>query len=133
MKLCSLLFHCVLSLRIAQSPLKVPLGQILEGTLTTLSSFLRKNHRALKLSTLVLLDTLLRNYHRDLAGGALLRPVLAELPPLLSESDLHVAQLAMNLLASVARLQPAMIPDVAATSLPVVLALGTSPLLQVRN
>ena len=118
--------------RIAQSPLKIPLVAILQGTLNTLASFLRKNNRALKLATLILLDTLLRNYHKDLAGGALLQPVLAELPPLLGEADLHVAQLAMNLLASVARLQPASLSVVAATSLPEILLLARSPLLQVR-
>jgi hypothetical protein len=45
----------------------------------------RKNQRALKLSTLVLLDTLVKNYSSGL-NTQMLGPVLSELPPLVSES-----------------------------------------------
>lgn len=44
------------------SPLKINLQPILGEAMPILASFLRKNHRALKLSTLTLLDTLIKNY-----------------------------------------------------------------------
>jgi cullin-associated NEDD8-dissociated protein 1 len=53
-----------------------------------------------------------------------------ELPPLLSDSDLHIAQLTMTLLSSVARLRPDALPVVTTTSLPEVFRLAQSPLLQ---
>jgi cullin-associated NEDD8-dissociated protein 1 len=59
-----------------------------------------------------------------------LHPVLVELPPLLSDSDLHIAQLTMNLLSSVARLRPDALPVVTTASLPEVYRLAQSPLLQ---
>merc|ERR1712013_371380 len=81
---------------IASSPLRIDLRCILKDSLPVLSSFLRKNQRALKLSTLVLLDTLVKNYPGSL-DLATLSPVLAELPPLVSETDLHIAQLRVEM------------------------------------
>merc|ERR1719370_2843653 len=75
---------------IASSPPRIDLRCILKDSLPVLSSFLRKNQRALKLSTLVLLDTLVKNYPGSL-DLAILSPVLAELPPLVSETDLHIS------------------------------------------
>ena len=47
--------------RIASSPLKIDLAPLLAGdTLQVLAGFLRKNQRALKLSTLLLFDTMVR-------------------------------------------------------------------------
>ena len=48
---------------IASSPLRIDLRCILSDTMPVLTSFLRKNQRALKLSTtLLLLDTRVKNY-----------------------------------------------------------------------
>jgi len=114
---------------IASSPLRIDLRCILADSLPVLSSFLRKNQRALKLSTLMLLDTLVKNY-----SGALslswLSPVLAELPPLVSETDLHIAQLTLTLLTSVTSSHSATIPVIQKSVLPEVLKLAESPLLQ---
>ena len=44
----------------------------------------------------VLLDTLVRNYSPSLTLSSL-SPVLAELPPLVSETDLHIAQVSLYL------------------------------------
>ena len=103
-----------------------------ENTLTKLyyfCFFFRKNQRALKLSTLVLLDVLVKNYAAVLTP-ANLEPVLLGLPPLITESDLHIAQLNMSLLSSVARLQKGALPIVTETSLPEIFRLAQSPLLQ---
>uniref|UniRef100_A0A9J7Y464 Cullin-associated and neddylation-dissociated 1 n=1 Tax=Cyprinus carpio carpio TaxID=630221 RepID=A0A9J7Y464_CYPCA len=61
---------------IAGSPLKINLRPILGEAVPILASFLRKNQRALKLSTLAALDILVKNYiHPDslskISGGAL--------------------------------------------------------------
>ena len=56
--------------------------------------------------------------------------MLVELPSLLSESDLHIAQLTLNLLTSIARLQRGCLANVTSTSLPHVFKLAQSPLLQ---
>ena len=59
--------------------------------LSTYQSIIRKNQRALKLATLTLLDTLVKNYSAAISVD-MLSPVLAELPPLVNEADLHIAQ-----------------------------------------
>ena len=60
-----------------------------------------------------------------------LEPVLMEIQPLLSDSDLHIAQLTMNLLTSVARLHKSSLKVVQNTSFPQIFLLAQSPLLQV--
>lgn len=93
----------------------------------TLGSFLRKNQRALKLNSLTLLDTLVTNYSQFLTPD-LLRTAIVEVPPLLSESDLHVAQLSLVFLTSSARQLPQ--AGVYDDILPQVMLLLRSPLLQ---
>ena len=83
----------------------------------------------MKLSTLVLLDTLVKNYPGSL-DLAILSPVLAELPPLVSETDLHIAQLTLALLTSVTSSHASTIPVIQKSVLPEVLKLAKSPLLQ---
>ena len=56
--------------------------------------------------------------------------VLVELQPLLNDTDLHIAQLTMNLLTSVAKLHKSSLPMVQKTSLPQIFHLSQSPLLQ---
>ncbi|XP_046614715.1 cullin-associated NEDD8-dissociated protein 1 [Neodiprion virginianus] len=114
---------------VAASPLRVDLKPIIEEAIPILGSFLRKNQRALKLCSLSLLDTLVRNYsaamHTDL-----LDKVTAELPPLLNEADLHIAQLTLTLLTSIAKLHPVALTRVSDNILPEILGLVKSPLLQ---
>ena len=114
---------------IASSPLKIDLRCILSDSMPVLSSFLRKNQRALKLSTLVLLDTMVKNYSTSIALDTL-SPVLAELPPLVSETDLHIAQLTLTLLTSISIHHRQAIPTIQKTVLPEILKLAESPLLQ---
>jgi len=114
---------------IASSPLRIDLRCILSDSMPVLSSFLRKNQRALKLSTLLLLDTMVKNYSTSIALDTL-SPVLAELPPLISETDLHIAQLTLNLLTSISGCHRQAILTIQKTVLPEVLKLAESPLLQ---
>jgi len=114
---------------VAASKLRIDLRVILTDSLPVLSSFLRKNQRALKLSSLQLLDLLVKNYSSSLNVEAL-APVLTELPPLVSESDLHIAQLTLTLLTSISERHRQAIPIIHKTVLPEVLKLAESPLLQ---
>ncbi|XP_076759288.1 cullin-associated and neddylation-dissociated 1 isoform X1 [Xylocopa sonorina] len=114
---------------IASSPLRVDLNQIMEEAIPILGSFLRKNQRALKLCSLPLLDTLVRNYSSTLHVD-LLDKVTMELPALLNETDLHIAQLTLNLLTTIAKLHPVALTRVSDNILPEILILVKSPLLQ---
>ncbi|XP_048489474.1 cullin-associated NEDD8-dissociated protein 1 isoform X2 [Plutella xylostella] len=116
--------------KIASSPLRIDLTPILPDAVPILGSFLRKNQRALKMATLVLLDTLVQNYSNDISID-LLSKVLMEVPPLVCESDLHCAQTALALVRSSCLYCPhALNNDVRVALTPHILALAKSPLLQ---
>ncbi|XP_053976488.1 cullin-associated NEDD8-dissociated protein 1 isoform X2 [Hylaeus anthracinus] len=114
---------------IASSPLRVDLKPIMEDAIPILGSFLRKNQRALKLCSLPLLYTLVQNYSSALHVD-LLDKVTTELPALLNETDLHIAQLTLNLLTTIAKLHPIALTRVTDNILPEILVLVKSPLLQ---
>ncbi|CAH2102688.1 unnamed protein product [Euphydryas editha] len=116
--------------KIASSPLHIDLRPILSDAVPILGSFLRKNQRALKLSTLVLLDTLVQNYS-NVISIELLSKVLMEVPALVCEADLHCAQTALTLVRDACvRCPAALTPDARAALTPNILALARSPLLQ---
>ncbi|OAD59238.1 Cullin-associated NEDD8-dissociated protein 1, partial [Eufriesea mexicana] len=96
---------------IASSPLRVDLKQIMEEAIPILGSFLRKNQRALKLCSLPLLDTLVRNYSSTLHADLL-------------------DKLTLNLLTTIAKLHPVALTRVSDNILPEILVLVKSPLLQ---
>jgi cullin-associated NEDD8-dissociated protein 1 len=114
---------------IAASQLCINLSPILNDVIPALGSFLRKNQRALKLNSLTLLETLVNNY-ANCFDARLLQKAISELPPLLSESDLHVAQLSLVLLTTTARKQPQALMEVHEAILKEVMNLVKSPLLQ---
>ncbi|XP_073957358.1 cullin-associated and neddylation-dissociated 1 isoform X1 [Choristoneura fumiferana] len=116
--------------KVASSPLRIDLRPILSEAVPILGTFLRKNQRALKLSTLVLLDTLVHNYSNDISIE-LLGKVLVEVPPLVCEADLHCAQTALTLIRGAClRCPAALTGDARAALTPNILALAKSPLLQ---
>lgn len=114
---------------IAGSPLKINLRPILGEAVPILASFLRKNQRALKLSTLAALDILVKNYS-DSVTPAMIDAVLAELPPLINESDMHVSQMAISFLTTLARVHPDTLSKISGSILAELIALVRSPLLQ---
>ena len=71
----------------------------------------------------------MKNYSTSLALDTL-STVLAELPPHVSETDLHIAQLTLNLLTSISVSHRQAIPTIQTTVLPKVLKLAESHLLQ---
>nr|CAD7588886.1 unnamed protein product [Timema genevievae] len=115
--------------KVAGSPLRVDMRPLLPEAVPVLGSFLRKNQRSLKLSALTLLDTLVRNYSSALDADLLVK-VVAELTPLVSEADLHIAQLTLTLLTSVSELHPSALVFTSDTLLQQVVLLALSPLLQ---
>ncbi|GAB1291179.1 Cullin-associated NEDD8-dissociated protein 2 [Apodemus speciosus] len=113
---------------VAVSPLQLDLQPILAEALPILASFLRKNQRALRLATLAALDALAQSQGLGLPPPAV-RTVLAELPALVSENDMHVAQLAVDFLTTVAQTQPTSLVEVSGPVLEELLQLLHSPLL----
>ncbi|XP_064931912.1 cullin-associated NEDD8-dissociated protein 1 [Columba livia] len=114
---------------IASSPLKIDLRPILGEGFPILASFLRKNQRALKLSTLTALDTLVKNY-RDSLKPPMIESVLTELPALITENDMHVSQVAIAFLTTLAEVYPSCISKISGSVLAEILQLVHSPLLQ---
>ncbi|XP_062977493.1 cullin-associated NEDD8-dissociated protein 1-like [Elgaria multicarinata webbii] len=114
---------------IASSPLKIDLRPILAEGFPILASFLRKNQRALKLSTLTALDILIKNYS-DSLKPAMIECVLMELPDLISENDMHVSQVAITFLTTLARVYPSALSKISGTVLSELFQLVYSPLMQ---
>ncbi|XP_061218525.1 cullin-associated NEDD8-dissociated protein 1-like isoform X3 [Neopsephotus bourkii] len=114
---------------IASSPLKIDLRPILGEGFPILASFLRKNQRALKLSTLTALDILVKNYS-DSLKPAMIESVLTELPALITENDMHVSQVAVMFLTTLAQVYPSCISKISGSVLAEILQLIHSPLLQ---
>ncbi|XP_019360212.1 PREDICTED: cullin-associated NEDD8-dissociated protein 1-like isoform X1 [Gavialis gangeticus] len=114
---------------IASSPLKIDLRPILGEGFPILASFLRKNQRALKLSTLAALDILIKNYS-DSLKPAMIESVLTELPALISENDMHVSQVAIVFLTTLAKVYPSSLSKISGSVLSEIFQLVHSPLLQ---
>lgn len=123
---------CVKALTmIAASPLRINLMPILNDVVAVLGSFLRKNQRSLKLHSLELLNKLADNYALDTFGPPLLHTAIVEIPPLISDSDLHVTQFSLILLTTAARKHPNSLMGTHDQFLPAIIQLLKSPLLQV--
>ncbi|XP_034021823.1 cullin-associated NEDD8-dissociated protein 2 [Thalassophryne amazonica] len=114
---------------VAASPLKINLSSILSETLAVLGSFLRKNQRALKLSSLACLTALV-SHHSASLKPVTLEPVLSELPALVDESDMHVSQVSITLMTCLAKACPSSLAKISSSVLPRIFTLVHSPLLQ---
>ncbi|CAI9101498.1 OLC1v1038835C1 [Oldenlandia corymbosa var. corymbosa] len=117
---------------IAASPLHLDLSCVLEHVITELTAFLRKANRALRQATLGTLNTLIVGYG-DRIGSAAYEVIVVELSTLISDSDLHMAALALELcctLMSDKRSSPNVGSTVRNKVLPQALTLVRSSLLQ---
>ncbi|XP_029683341.1 cullin-associated NEDD8-dissociated protein 1-like isoform X2 [Takifugu rubripes] len=114
---------------ICSSPLKINMSSVLPDVLSQLGCFLRKKERALRISTLAC-ATAVVTHHASSITPVDLEPVLAELPALLDESDMHVSQVSVALLTCVATASPASLARISGSVLPRVIGLIQSPLLQ---
>ncbi|XP_024967055.1 cullin-associated NEDD8-dissociated protein 1 isoform X3 [Cynara cardunculus var. scolymus] len=117
---------------IAASPLHLDLSCVLEHVIVELTAFLRKANRALRQATLGTLNTLIVAYG-DKIGSAAYEVIIVELSTLISDSDLHMTALALELcctLMSDRRSGPSVGLTVRNKVLPQALALVKSSLLQ---
>lgn len=81
---------------IANSPLRVDLSCVLEQVVSELTAFLRKANRALRQATLGTLNSLLIAYGDQISSPAY-EVIVAELSTLISDLDLHMTALALEL------------------------------------
>jgi cullin-associated NEDD8-dissociated protein 1 len=81
---------------IAASPLRIDLSCVLEHVITELTAFLRKANRALRQATLGTLNSLIVAYG-DKIGSAAYEVIIVELSTLISDSDLHMTALSIEL------------------------------------
>ena len=88
---------------IVESPLKLDLQTILIDTVPILSSYLRQNHRTLKMNTLSCLRSMIRIYPKHF-NKVMIKAILVELPLLINENDLLLAQYALKLTTSICKI-----------------------------
>uniref|UniRef100_A0A5B7B384 Cullin-associated NEDD8-dissociated protein 1 n=1 Tax=Davidia involucrata TaxID=16924 RepID=A0A5B7B384_DAVIN len=81
---------------IAASPLKIDLSCVLEHVIAELTAFLRKANLALRQATLGTLNSLIVAYG-DKIGSAAYEVIIVELSTLISDSDLHMTALTLEL------------------------------------
>ncbi|KAK2661463.1 hypothetical protein Ddye_000037 [Dipteronia dyeriana] len=117
---------------IATSPLKIDLSCVLEHVIVELTAFLRKANRALRQATLGTLNSLIVAYG-DKIGASAYEVIIVELSALISDSDLYMTALALDLcytLMADKRSSSNVGLAVRNKVLPQALALVKSPLLQ---
>ncbi|XP_044961879.1 cullin-associated NEDD8-dissociated protein 1-like [Hordeum vulgare subsp. vulgare] len=81
---------------IADSPLRIDLSCVLDHVISELTTFLRKANRALGQATLGTLNSLVVTYGGQI-GSSSYETIIAELSTLISDIDLHMAALALEL------------------------------------
>ncbi|XP_042493227.1 cullin-associated NEDD8-dissociated protein 1-like [Macadamia integrifolia] len=81
---------------IASSPLKIDVSCVLDHVIGELTAFLRKANRALRQATLGTLNSLIVAYG-DRIGSPAYEVIIVELSSLISDSDLHMTALALEL------------------------------------
>lgn len=114
---------------IAQSPIEVDLDSILQDTMSELSQFLRQQSRSLKQTTLETIDALVNSNGSNMSSE-LFANVMVEAAPLVSDTDLHLSHLALQLTVSVLAVNPSAAATVRNEILPRALTIAASPLLQ---
>ncbi|KAI4988162.1 hypothetical protein ZWY2020_029792, partial [Hordeum vulgare] len=85
---------------IANSPLRIDLSCVLDHVISELTAFLRKANRALRQATLGTLNSLVVTYGGQI-GSSSYETIIAELSTLISDIDLHMAALALELCCTI--------------------------------
>ncbi|KAG8044191.1 hypothetical protein GUJ93_ZPchr0040g33514 [Zizania palustris] len=85
---------------IAKSPLHIDLSRVLDHVISELTAFLRKANRALRQATLGTLNSLVVAYG-DQIGSSSYETIIAELSALISDMDLHMTALALELCCTI--------------------------------
>ncbi|XP_020253052.1 cullin-associated NEDD8-dissociated protein 1 isoform X3 [Asparagus officinalis] len=85
---------------IANSPLRIDLSCVLEHVLSELTAFLRKANRLLRQATLGTLNSLVVAYGDQISPSSY-EVIIVELSTLISDTDLHMAALALELCCTI--------------------------------
>uniref|UniRef100_A0A6G1SA80 Cullin-associated NEDD8-dissociated protein 1 n=1 Tax=Aceria tosichella TaxID=561515 RepID=A0A6G1SA80_9ACAR len=117
-------------IKIANSPINMSLDSLFPRAFTTVAPFLRKNSRPLKVSTLILIDNVVRRSADLLDSKTAQSILLTDVQSLINENDLYVSQLALTMLTTVVKTHKAFNEIVPQFVLPETLKLIRSPLLQ---
>lgn len=92
---------------IVDSDARIELQPFLPDLLTLCSDFLRKNQRSLRLSTLILLESLVkRRFNQNGLQGPGLIKVVKEIPALISEIDIQLSQIAITFITNIVNSYP---------------------------
>ncbi|CAF1035513.1 unnamed protein product [Didymodactylos carnosus] len=117
--------------KIIESPLRLDLQPVLVSTIPVLSSYLRQNHRTLKMNTLTCLTSIVNYYYPvKYLTNDLICTIIVEIPNLVTENDLLISQLALKLMTVISIKQQAIDKQTIQLTLTQVLTLIQSPLLQ---
>eukprot|EP00761_Pharyngomonas_kirbyi_P004558 gb/GECH01004563.1/.p1 GENE.gb/GECH01004563.1/~~gb/GECH01004563.1/.p1 ORF type:complete len:1516 (+),score=434.63 gb/GECH01004563.1/:1-4548(+) len=114
---------------IAESSLEIDLSKILPDLVTYLADFLRKNDRTLKQATLTTLICIIVKYGNSISSK-LYDKVISESVSLISDSDLQISHLALDMLSSIIDIHSASTNTVEKQILPKMLVLLQSSTLQ---
>jgi len=115
---------------LAKSELQIDISIICKDVVLECSTFLRKNDRALKQAALMTLNSLIASYGK-LIGDSLYETVMKELTILVSDAELHLTHLALQLCSCMVSKAPnENVNLIHSYILPRVLVLLQSPLLQ---
>lgn len=122
---------CIKALiKIANSPLNISLNTLFPRAFATLAPFLRKTSRPLKINTLILIDNIVKRSSDLLDDHSAHLIIISDVSDLISEEDLYVSQLALQMLTTVVRTHKAFHQIIPQHVLPRTLMLMRSPLLQ---
>ncbi|KAH7701290.1 Cullin-associated NEDD8-dissociated protein 1, partial [Aphelenchoides avenae] len=112
------------------SPLRIDLSSVLPEVLPLMADFLRKNQRALRISTLTLLTSLVAKFAQGGLENSGLTRVAKEVPALISEQDLQISQLSLKFMADLISAYPDQLSDSLQALLTAVVTITQSSLLQ---
>jgi len=115
--------------KIASSPLKIDVSSILSEATEQLAHFLRQHSRSLKLCVLETISAFVQSNNNKMSAE-LFDIILAEAAPLITDADLQVSHLAVNVSYDVLVSSKESFKTVKSTTLPPLITLATSPLLQ---
>lgn len=115
--------------RIATSPLKIDISSVLSDATVQLAHFLRQSSRSLRLCVLETISSFVQSNSSKM-NFELFELILTEAGPLITDADLQVCQLAVNVSYDVLVSSEESIKTIKTTTLAPLLKLAASPLLQ---
>ncbi|KAF2075079.1 hypothetical protein CYY_003599 [Polysphondylium violaceum] len=116
--------------KIINSDIKIDVSSIIEKAIELLSTFLRKNNRILKQSSLVALNSIVKQIPNSLTNIKILPTIISEVCQLINEADLQLTHLSFNFIQQLLKANPKAASSVKDQFFPPTLVLLKSSLLQ---